>query len=154
MYISMSIGKYIRGWLNEKERSIRWLALRAGMSDGYLHGIINDKHAPSIEKIRSLAQAMSTTLPDLLRESGIIPEEWAPSSMSADGGPVFPGISEESDPYSSDLIKALEDPEMRDLLLKIWKIKTGNPGLDVREFLDRYLGLPENKKLALLAMIE
>jgi|AntAceMinimDraft_17_1070374.scaffolds.fasta_scaffold372092_2 hypothetical protein len=37
---------------------------------------------------------------------------------------------------------------MQEIIRKIWKMKKSNPGMDVREFCDRILSLPESKRLA------
>ena len=142
--MNMSFGSTISDWLDVNHRSIRWLAGRSGISDGYLGELTREKYKPSPDHIRKLSVAMKVPYLELMRLAGYIrDEDLVEKALGTVAGATIPPV----------VAKALADPKMQKLIVKICEAKQENPVLDVRAYIDRMLDLPASQKLVLLEMM-
>lgn len=142
--MKMSLGSTISDWLEINHRSIRWLAARAKISDGYLGELTKDRYIPNPSFLRKLSLAMNVSYLDLMRLAGYIrDEDLVEKAVGMAGGGTIPPV----------VAKACSDPKMQKLIEKIWEAREADPVLDVRAYIDRMLDLPASKKMALLEMM-
>ena len=139
----MNIGEYIKIYLAENDRSIRWLALKANISDGYLNRIIKNKNKPSLNKVIALAGAMKVPLGKFLSEAGI---ELGINQESQ--------VSKNIQPELISLIQVIkENPEkakaVAPLIKKILNEQMDPPG-DLSDFVAFILDLPESQRKGIL----
>ena len=135
-------GQWIKQWLEANERSILWLSKKSGISHTRLRRLFDESipQSMSVDNAKSLAGAMGVSVVEFLKKSQIIPQEWM-----TDPPPLGS--------YPADVKEALADPEMMDLVRKIWKLKKTSPEVDVQRLVDRFAALPGDKQQAILAMI-
>jgi transcriptional regulator with XRE-family HTH domain len=79
-----AIGQFIHGQRKLAQLSLRELAARAEISNAYLSQLERGLHAPSVRVLKSLADAFGLSPERLLEQAGMLDEDTADGSRSAD----------------------------------------------------------------------